>query len=223
MTFKQNVADEKACLADRESVLQACASASPKSTAGEQCVVLEEVWRNHWQQILRVTQRITNNREDAEDALQDSFLRAQVHLRSFDGRSSLLTWLTRIAINSALLILRKRVTAPQLSFDSADDSAAVSRLVLLDSSPSPETSYAEAERRELVRSEIAKLRPSIRRALELQTLEQWSLKDTAESLGLSIVATKSRIFQAKAALRKSLRPGSRRRLKKIHAPAASLT
>ncbi len=80
---------------------------------------LEEIWRTHAKQILRVTQHITNNREDAEDALQDSFLRAHVHLHDFDGRSSIATWLTRIAINSALMILRKRTGAAQVSIDNA--------------------------------------------------------------------------------------------------------
>src|ERR1700689_1727724 len=78
---------------------------------------LEQIWRTHAKQILRITQRITNNREDAEDALQDSFLRAHVHLHDFDGRSSIGTWLTRIAINSALMILRKRAGNPQLSLE----------------------------------------------------------------------------------------------------------
>ena len=80
---------------------------------------IEEIWRTHAKQILRITQRITNNREDAEDALQDSFLRAHVHLQDFDGRSSIATWLTRIAINSALMILRKRTGAAQVSLDNA--------------------------------------------------------------------------------------------------------
>jgi RNA polymerase sigma factor (sigma-70 family) len=167
---------------------------------------LEVIWRTHAKRILRVTQRITNNREDAEDALQDSFLRAYVHLPSFDGRSSIATWLTRIAINSALMILRRRASGSQLSIhDDADSATGAQSLIPVDSSPGPEAQYAELEQQEIVRSAIATLRPSIRRALEIQVLENRSVKETAQKMGLSIAATKSRIFHAKVDLRKSLR------------------
>jgi RNA polymerase sigma factor (sigma-70 family) len=168
--------------------------------------VLEEIWRAHAQRILRVTQRITNNREDAEDALQDSFLRAHVYLHSFDGRSSIVTWLTRIAINSALMILRKRAGTPQLlSIDGSVDSGdGVRDLIPADQGLSPEEQCAGLERVSIARHALATVRPSIRRALELQTLEERSIKDVAGKMGLSITATKSRIFHAKAALRKSL-------------------
>src|SRR5580700_590521 len=95
----------------------------PTKSRGGYSAAFEEIWRTHAKQILRITQRITNNREDAEDALQDSFLRAHIYLHSFDGRSSLATWLTRIAVTSALMILRKRSAAAQLSIDDAGDYA----------------------------------------------------------------------------------------------------
>ena len=167
---------------------------------------LEEIWRTHAKQILRVTQRITNNREDAEDALQDSFLRAHVHLHDFDGRSSITTWLTRIAINSALVILRKRAGTAQVSIDNVG-AAGTEPLapIPVDRAPNPEARYADREERAIFRSAIGTLRPSIRRALELQTLEERSLKEIAGSMGLSVSAAKSRMFHARAALRKSLK------------------
>ena len=85
----------------------------------------DDLWQAHAKRILRTTYRITRNREDAEDALQDSFLRAFVHIREFDGRSSFSTWLTRIAINSSLMILRKRGTAVELSIDNPGDRGGV--------------------------------------------------------------------------------------------------
>jgi len=167
----------------------------------------DEIWRTHASQILRITHHITRNREDAEDALQDSFLRAYIHLHSFDGRSSLATWLTRIAINSALLILRKRASTPQLSLD--DDGDSTNRFCFISAvepGPSPEKQYSQTEQQAALRLGIGTLRPAARRALELQVLEDRSVKETAEELGLSVSATKSRIFHAKTALRRSLRP-----------------
>jgi len=161
---------------------------------------MEEIWRMHASQLLRLTLRITRNREDAEDALQDSFLRAHIYLRRFDGRSHIATWLTRIAINSALMILRKRVTARQVSIDDP----AVSAAAPFDLSPNPEQQYAQLEQKAKVSQHLAALRTSLRQALELRTTEQRSIKQIAEKMGLSLSATKSRIFHAKAALRKSL-------------------
>jgi RNA polymerase sigma-70 factor, ECF subfamily len=187
------------------------AGAEQSAISDGHSAALEEIWRTHGQQMLRITQRITNNREDAEDALQDSFLRAHVHLRSFDRRSSLATWLTRIAINSALMILRKRSSATQLSLDGSGFNSDSQAFDPADQSPSPESQYAQIERRAKVRSAIGRLRPSIRQALELQTVEGQPLKEIAARMGLSISATKSRIFHAKAALRKSLEPKIGRR------------
>ena len=177
------------------------------NSADSHSSALEELWRTHYRQILQIAYRITNNREDAEDALQDSFLRAHVHLHTFDGRSSIKTWLTSIAINSALMIRRKRANAPvHSSFDEISESGSESRVLNQDSrSESPDTQYAQLERQEMVRQAIAVLRPSIREAIELQTTEERSVKEVAGIMGLSITATKSRIFQAKKALRKALK------------------
>jgi RNA polymerase sigma factor (sigma-70 family) len=170
------------------------------------CELFEALWRDHSNQILRITQRITQNKEDAEDALQDSFLRAYVNRHNFDNRSSLLTWLTRIAINSALVILRKRATSPQTSIDESADSI-TSRQVfaVADACPSPEAQCAQLEREAILKQSVRALRPAIRQAIEFQALEGHSVRETAEKLGLTISATKSRIFHAKAALKKALK------------------
>jgi len=206
MAFMQNFAAQtQRSLGGNSGINQVTINIPGMDARGSDSVALEELWRTHAKQILRVTQRITKNREDAEDALQDSFLRAYVHLHSFDRRSSIVTWLTRIAINSALMILRKRTSAPQLlSIDQGADSGADFRdLEPADQALSPEEQYAQLERQSIVRQALGTLRPSIRRALKLQT-EERSIKEVGEMMGLSVSATKSRIFRANAALRKSL-------------------
>jgi RNA polymerase sigma factor (sigma-70 family) len=206
MNCKQKIAaDKQESLSSNRSATEIGANDSAQTTPLRYSAALEEIWRTHGKQILRITKRITNNREDAEDALQDSFLRAHVHLHDFDGRSSITTWLTRIAINSALMILRKRAGVSQVSIENvgAPGTEALT-LIPVDRAPSPEAQYADLEVQAIVRSAIGALRPSIRRALELQTLEERSVKEIAGSMSLSVPATKSRIFHARAAVRQSL-------------------
>jgi RNA polymerase sigma factor (sigma-70 family) len=213
MDCKQKfAADTQDSLSSNSPATEIDTNGSAQTTPRRYSAALEEIWRTHATQILRITQRITNNREDAEDALQDSFLRAHVHLHDFDGRSSIGTWLTRIAINSALLILRKRAGTAQVSIDNVGaPSTGALTLIPVDQTPSPEAQYAELEEQAIVRSAIGTLRPSMRRALELQTLKERSVKEIAETMGLSVPAAKSRMFHARAALRQSLRAEVSRR------------
>src|ERR1700733_15149688 len=119
----------------------------PATTGSGHYAAFEAIWRSHAKRILRIAERITRNREDAEDAVQDSFLRAYVHLHDFDGRSSLSTWLTRIAINSALMILRKRRAVVEVSIDAPRDRDGDSgALDVADGAPGPEAQYVLRER-----------------------------------------------------------------------------
>jgi RNA polymerase sigma factor (sigma-70 family) len=212
MDCKQKfAADKQDSRSSNGSASEIDTNASAQTIPRRYSPALEEIWRTHAKQILRITQRITNNREDAEDALQDSFLRAHVHLHDFDGRSSIATWLTRIAINSALLILRKRTGIAQLSIEIVGASGTEVLSLPAGRAPSPEAQYAELEEQAIFRSAIGTLRPSIRRALELQTLEERSVKEIAGSMGLSVSAAKARIFHARAALRRSLQAKLSRR------------
>jgi RNA polymerase sigma factor (sigma-70 family) len=166
----------------------------------------DELWRRHAQQVLHVTQRITRNREDAEDALQDSFLSAFVHIRNFDGRSRFSTWLTRIAINSALMLLRTRRNSPVVFQREGDDlDAEAPWLQITDRAPDPEVRCLKDEQINALRVAIRSLRPRFRRVIELRRLQERSVEETAELLGISISAAKARTFHAKAALRKSPR------------------
>jgi RNA polymerase sigma-70 factor (ECF subfamily) len=156
--------------------------------------------------ILRALLRITKNREDAEDALQDSFLNAFLHIGEFDGRSAFSTWLTRIAINSALMILRKKRTSHEISLESsADPDAKQESWEIPDRAPNPEKRYAQHERENILRGAITTLRPTIRKVIELQQLQEYSMKETAAMIGISVPAAKARLFHAKIALRKTPR------------------
>jgi RNA polymerase sigma factor (sigma-70 family) len=170
----------------------------------------DELWRAYSKGILKTTYRITRNREDAEDALQDSFLSAFANIHAFDGKSRFSTWLMRIAINASLMIVRKKRTALELSLDDRGADGDWEVAVLLDRTPDPETQFVQRERAEILRQAIGALRPSIRRAVELQKLGEHSVQETAAKMGLTVTAAKSRLNQAKAALRESLNPKASR-------------
>lgn len=154
--------------------------------------------------LLKTAERITRNHEDAEDALQDSLLRALVHIKDFDGRSSFSTWLTRITINSALMLLRKRHKTCEISaVDEVSHEGGPEIWNLPDHAPSPEKQYSRRQRQQIITHAIENLRPTSRRVVQLQHLQELSLKETARELGVSVIATKSRLFHARAALRKS--------------------
>src|SRR5882724_4634529 len=157
----------------------------------------------HAEMILRVTFRITRNREDAEDAVQDSFLSAFVHLASFDGRSRFATWLTRIAINSALGQLRKKRGIREISMDEPRPAGDFRpHLEIPDRARNPEENYSLSERGELVGAAVRRLRPRNRKVVEIHQLGEFSVKETARILGISVAAAKARMFHARASLRR---------------------
>jgi RNA polymerase sigma factor (sigma-70 family) len=165
-----------------------------------------ELCRRHEKRIFHVTLRITRNREDAEDALQECFLSALVHLKDFDGRSQFSTWLTRIAINAALMKIRRNRNSRETPLQTADEFGEERECIhLIDRSLSPEDSYAERERARIIRNLLITLRPGNRAAIEMRHLHDCSLKETSGKLGISLAATKGRLFHARAALRKSWR------------------
>jgi RNA polymerase sigma-70 factor (ECF subfamily) len=145
-----------------------------------EAAALDTLYRAHAEKLFRTVHRITRNREDAEDAVQDSFLRAFLHLKSFDGRSTFSTWLTRIGINSALMILRKKRNSSEMSAHRAGVDEALWEVP--DSAPNPEIRCAERERERFLREAIAGLRPRLRRTLEFHTLEDHSLRETAAQI-----------------------------------------
>ena len=156
------------------------------------------------QQMLRSTYRITRNREDAEDAVQDALLRAFVHLKDFNGESSFATWLTRIAINSALMILRKKRSSLEMAMTSGDNPGSDGFIhQIADHAPNPERRYAQREKERILRKAIHSLRPTLRQIIEMRQLRECSMRETAETMCISVAAAKARLFHAKLALRKS--------------------
>jgi RNA polymerase sigma-70 factor (ECF subfamily) len=184
------------CEQDENGLVAAAKSGNP--TAFNDLLQLQA------ESLLRTAYRITRNREDAEDALQDSFLKAFLHFEQFDGRSSFSTWLTRIAINSALMVVRKRRSALGLPIEASGCDEDLRLTEVPDQAPNPEAYLVRREQEGILRAAIRSLRPTIRKAVELQKLQERSLKETAEMMGLSVAAAKARVFQAKAVLRKSL-------------------
>jgi RNA polymerase sigma factor (sigma-70 family) len=148
---------------------------------------------------------VTRNREDAEDALQDSMLRAFQHLRQFDGRSSFATWFTRIGINSALMILRKKRVRPETSMDVTAEEESWRHWQISDHSTDPEKHYVVREQSRHLRRAIGQLPTSLRSVIELGQMKGRSTKQIADDMGISVPATKSRLARARAALRKSMK------------------
>jgi RNA polymerase sigma factor (sigma-70 family) len=166
----------------------------------------ERLYEQTSPRVFKTLCRITRNREDAEDALQDSYLNAFLHLKDFDGRSSFTTWFTRIAINSALMILRKKRIHPEHPIDEGVDIGAnAKQWMSSDGASNPEKLYAQNEREQILKEAVGNLRPTIRKAVELGQLQDRSMKETANLLGISVAATKARVFHARAALRRSRR------------------
>src|SRR5215469_3850680 len=166
----------------------------------------EALCRPHTANLLKVAFNVTRNREDAEDALQDSLLRAYAHISGFDGRSSFSTWLTRIVINSSLMIRRKVRNARQVSADELSESSENRpHLQIPDHAPNPEQRILQSEKKRILRDAIGGLRPRIRAVVEMGQLQERPMKETAKLLDISVAAAKGRLFHARAALRDSSR------------------
>jgi RNA polymerase sigma factor (sigma-70 family) len=153
--------------------------------------------------LIQSAQRITKNREDAEDALQNALLSAFIHIKNFDGRSSFSTWLTRIAINSALMTLRKKRRSREIPIASGDVGANEVGWDVPDPSANPEKLCAQREKERILKEAICELRPTIRQAVEFQ-LREFSMEETAGMTGVSVAAAKGRLFHARRALRVAL-------------------
>ena len=155
------------------------------------------------EKLFRAAHRITRTHEDAEDAVQDTLLRAFVHLGDFEGRSNFGTWLTSITVNSALMILRKKRTAHEIALDGSNDFGLDGAVYeIADHAPNPETCYAQREEQRFLRAAIQRLRPNLRVVVQIH-LQGRSMPETAEALGISLSAAKARLFHAKKALRRS--------------------
>jgi RNA polymerase sigma-70 factor, ECF subfamily len=162
--------------------------------------------QRHEGKIFSLAQRMTRNREDAEDVVQQSFQKAFINLKKFEGDSLFSTWLTRIAINEALMLLRRKrgsreVPIPELT---AEDGAALP-LDFPDSGPNPEDSCLQREQERILCAVVNELRPGQRRAIELREFGELSTGETAQVMGLSVAAVKGRLFHGRKELRQRLK------------------
>ena len=147
---------------------------------------------------------ITRNREDAEDALQDTFLRAYLALPSFEGRSRFSSWLTRIGINSALMILRRRRARPETSFEQHLDFEGDGAYVdVRDEALNPEQLYDQQQRCYTIRCAIQRLDPKSRAAIGIWASDELSMKEVAQDLGVSVASVKARLHRARKRLIRS--------------------
>jgi RNA polymerase sigma factor (sigma-70 family) len=162
-----------------------------------------ELCDRHRLRIYHTAFRILRNRQDAEDAVQRSFQRAFTNLCRFREDSTFSTWVTRIAINDALMLLRQRRANTRLQ-ENNDDTEAPSVLDPADRGPTPEQALAETERRAAVLQAISHLRESLRTMVLLRELQGLTSAETARRLGLTVSAVKARTFLARRCLRQHL-------------------
>ena len=155
--------------------------------------------------IYRLAKHITQNDEDAEDVLQETFLKAYSHLDGFQGQSRFYTWLVRIAVNESLMKLRKRKSGRTVSLDeeldTGEDTVVREIAVWQDD---PESICSREELRSILEKAIDSLRPPFRTVFLLRDVEEFSTEETAEALNLSIPAVKSRLLRARLQLREKL-------------------
>src|SRR6201986_2249708 len=165
----------------------------------------EQLVKQYDRQVFRIAQHITQNREDAEDVVQDAFLKAYEKLGQFQGNSKFYTWLVRIAVNESLMRLRKRRTGRMVSIDEDVETEEGSMpRDLADWGPDPEMQYGQSELAAILRKTIQGLPPGFRVVFVLRDVEGLSTEETAESLGLSVPAVKSRLLRARLQLRERL-------------------
>src|SRR6185369_633407 len=165
----------------------------------------ESLVKRYDRNVFRIAQHITQNREDAEDVVQDAFLKAYQNLGQFQGQSKFYTWLVRIAVNEALMKLRKRRPERTVSLDEdvKTEEDSLPREVA-DWSPNPEQQYSQAELKDILTRTIQGLPPGFRTVFVLRDVEGLSTEETAEALDLSIPAVKSRLLRARLQLRDRL-------------------
>jgi RNA polymerase sigma-70 factor (ECF subfamily) len=166
----------------------------------------EELVLRHEPKVLAVAQRITKNREDAEDVAQESFHKAYLHLDAFQEKSRFSTWLTRIAMNEAFMLLRRKRGFHEVLPESPDDEVKSGAEAFVDQRPNPEESCWQRERKQLLTQAINRLAPKIRRTILLRDIEERSVEEAAQILGASIGAVKARIFQGRRKLRRTINP-----------------
>jgi len=163
-----------------------------------------ELFKRHQRKAYCTALRILRNQQDAEDAVQHAFQRALVNLQRFREGSTFSTWLTRIVINEALMLLRKRRTREPLHENSLDAAQGDGGVEIADGGPTPEEILCESERHAVLLQAIGRLRKNLRIVVLHRELKGLTSAETARLLGLTVTAVKARTFHARRFLRKHL-------------------
>lgn len=161
--------------------------------------------RRYEGKIFRLAQHVTQNREDAEDVLQETFMKSYEHLDQFQGNSKFYTWIVRIAVNQALMKLRRRKTDKSVSLDENIDTGEdtmVREIAAWDEDP--EQRFSRDELGGILDTAVQSLEPPYRSVFVLRDIDELSTEETAEALGLSVPAVKSRLLRARLQLREKL-------------------
>ncbi|MGC1105994.1 MAG: sigma-70 family RNA polymerase sigma factor [Candidatus Acidiferrales bacterium] len=193
----ENPADPVAAAPDNEASLVAAAKAGDISA-------FEALVSRYERKIFRLAQHITQNTEDAQDVSQEAFFKAYEHLGEFQGNSRFYTWLVRIAVNQALMKLRKRRTKDVSLDEEIETEENFIPRDVEDWGPSPEERYSQEELAQILSQVIGELDPSFRTVFQLRDIDELSTEETADTLGISIPAVKSRLLRARLKLREKL-------------------
>ena len=175
-----------------------------RAKAGD-AAAFSDLVKQYDRRVFRMAKQITQNEEDAEDVLQETFLKAYSHLDDFQGNSRFYTWLVRIAVNEALMKLRKRRSDKTVPLDEPIDTGEdemVREIAVWDEDP--EQKYSREELADILEQAIQSLKPAYRTVFVLRDIEELSIEETAQALSLSISAVKSRLLRARLQLREKL-------------------
>jgi RNA polymerase sigma-70 factor (ECF subfamily) len=206
-TEKRSPASREFAVAQRQNIAgqdeEATLVLAAKRGDGHAFGILVERYQRR---ILAVARRFTRIREDAEDIVQQSFHKAFVHLHKFERKASFATWLTRIAINEALMLLRKGRGLREVSIDDLNGYEETAlRLEMPDSRPGPESAFLQGEQNRVLSAAMNKLTPGTRKAIELRDLGELSTEEAARVMGLSVDAVKGRVFHGRRKLHQVLK------------------
>jgi RNA polymerase sigma-70 factor, ECF subfamily len=194
-------------ISKRSSSLKA--RVAPTRSDGLQQNILQEIFLTSREQFIRIAYRILRNKEDAEDAVQDAFVSACRHLREFEGRSALTTWFTRIVMNAALMVRRKRKNAAASAPHETDAAISAFTETVADIQPNPELAYSRAESFEILETCLQKLNPRLREAVSMTYFDELSGTEASVALGISLTTYKARLFRGRRLLQRRAPPMTR--------------
>jgi len=164
-----------------------------------------ELYSTYSRRLFQTILSITRNPHDAEEALQETFLRAYLAIKAFEGKSQIYTWLTRIAVNTALMVLRKQRVCPEVLFDpQPDDRCGTITFEVRDPAPNPEELCVRHQFQLKTLRAIRRLRPHLREPIRMRITHGWSTREISRALNISEAAVKSRIYRARQQLSTSM-------------------